>query len=274
MEIYIEVIILDNLIIDYIILRLCGMKERRSGRWWRLLLASGLGVLVAFVSLASLGDWLMLGIKIAASAGMVFVAFGGVKFLKMLFDFYFFTFAIGGVAMGVLYMKEGISFGVFGAISSVPTGVIFGAVFAGYIIAKRVIYIFSGDGVKSSYTYVVEIANNDMSRLISGFLDTGNLLTFGSDMRGVCICEYRKMASVFKGQKPRGQVMLQTAAGENLLNVYRVEVMKIYEIVGDGSGGCDACGKLVSRVENVAVALSKAAMFEDFDILLSPRLFY
>ncbi len=274
MEIYIEVIILDNFIIDYIILYLCGMTKRRKSVWWRLSLASVLGVIIAFVSLASIGSLAMLSLKILASVGMVLIAFGKNKFLKTLMDFYIFTFAIGGTAMGLLYLKEGVNFGIFSPISSIPTGVIFALVFVGYIVAKRIIYIFNGRGVKSQYTYLVKLENTCMSRLTYGFLDTGNMLVFGDDLRGVCICEYTNMASLFKGQKPRGQVVVRTASGDDFLNVYTVAVMKVYEISCDKKD-CDcSVEKLIFQAENVPVALSKIAMFEDFGILLSPRLFY
>ncbi len=274
MAIYIEVIILDNFIIDYIILSICGMKERRKSKWWRFSLASCLGVVIAFVSLADTSDFVMLILKIIASVLMVLIAFGRVGFWKMLFDFYFFTFAIGGGAMGVLYLKEGVDFGVLGKISSVPTGVIFGAVFGGYILAKRCIYIFNGRGVKSQYLYTVQFENHGEVYPALGFLDTGNLLSFGNDLRGVCVCEYRKMASVFKGQKPRGQVFLATATGGDFLNVYTVEVVKIYEECKWKNSRGKSERKLVLRAENVAVALSKTAIFDDFEVLLSPRLFY
>ncbi|MFI3129517.1 MAG: sigma-E processing peptidase SpoIIGA [Bacillota bacterium] len=265
MAIYIEVIILDNFIIDYIILSVCGMVERMRCRWWRVSLASVLGVLTAFISLADIGEFAMIGLKILASVLMVFTAFGVSRFWKLLFDFYFFTFAIGGAAMGLLYLKEGAYFGVFEKITSVPTGVIFGVVFGGYILLKRGIHIYSGKTVKNQFTYCVQLENCGMSRLTSGFLDTGNLLLFGEDLRGVCICEYRKMASLFKGQKPRGQVMLETANGENFLSVYICDELKIYDNKNKN--------QLVLRAENVAVALSQVGIFDDFEILLSPRLF-
>ncbi len=265
MAIYIEVIILDNFIIDYIILSICGMKEKRKNIWWRLSLASVLGVVIAFVSLADIGDLLMLALKILASVLMVLTAFGRSGFWKMLFDFYMLTFGIGGCAMGILYLKEGVEFGVLGKLSNVPTGIIFLAVFGGYILAKRCIHIYSGKAVKNQFIYSVEVESNGVSHLISGFLDTGNLLVFGDDLRGVCICEYRKMASLFKGQKPRGQVTLETANGGNFLSVYICDVVKIYDNANKNH--------LVLSAENVAVALSKTAIFDDFEILLSPRLF-
>ncbi|MFI3168235.1 MAG: sigma-E processing peptidase SpoIIGA [Bacillota bacterium] len=278
MLVYIEVVILDNLIIDYIILYLCGMQEKRKLKFWRGLLASVIGVLIAIVATLDIPNFAMLLLKISVSVGMTLVAFGKEKFKRTLLNFYLFTFTIGGGAMGLLYLKQSVASGVLQTVASVPTGIIFGVIFAGYIFAKRCIYIFSANGVKNEYTYTIEMCNECTSLLTSAFLDSGNLLVFGDDLRGVLVGEYVNFASFFKGEKPRGQVGIDTASGGDFLYVYNVESVKVYKINenvnSENKKGENAeKGELILCEKDVAFALSRCRFNGDFKVLLSPMLF-
>ncbi len=272
MRIYAEVIALDNFVIDYIILYLCGMAERRKLRVLRGIFASLLGVAIAFISLLNLNDWVMLGLKIFCSFGIVFIAFGKVGFFKILRDFYLFTFAIGGSAMGILYLKEGAEFGILKSVATLPASVIFGGCFIGYIFAKRIIYIFNRKGVLQRFDYIVEMQVRGVSQLLSGFLDSGNLLVFSNDLRGICVGEYKKFAWVFKGEKPWGQVIAKTANGEDFLYVYKVDKLKIYKASEKMQWGKPQEIDLICEEKNVPFALSKCEFAGEFEVLLSPML--
>ncbi len=264
LEVYIEVVFIDNFVIDYIILSLVGYVGKFPTLWWRLCLASLIGVAIAVVAVLDINGMLILFLKITASVFIVLVAFGRGKFFRNLANFYFVTFAMGGAALGVLYLKEGVLFGLAGAISDIPTGVIFAVIFFGYLMVKKIIYIYNTRKSVASGSYFVEIFHRGEKLQLSGFLDTGNLLVFGDDLRGVSVGDYQTFAQLFKGDKPCGEIFASFAEGGGFLSVYKADKMALY------SQGEDS---VAMEFSFVCIALSKSQISKEFQLILSPHLF-
>ena len=125
MTIYIDIIFLENLFMNYIILFATGIIVKAPLKIVKTLLSSIIGSVYAVVSYMSIleinSNFLL---KIILSIVMVYVAFNGKTartFFKQLIIFYLTSFTFGGVAFALLYfvnpqnilMEKGVLIGTY-----------------------------------------------------------------------------------------------------------------------------------------------------------------
>lgn len=107
MTIYIDIIFLENLFMNYIILFATGTIIKAPIKIVRTLISSVIGSVYAIVSYMSILEiYSNTALKIILSIAMVYIAFNS-KTLKQLFKqliiFYLTSFTFGGVAFALLY---------------------------------------------------------------------------------------------------------------------------------------------------------------------------
>ena len=125
MTIYIDIILLENLFMNYIILFATGIIVKAPLKIIRTLLSSLIGSVYAVVSYMSIleinSNFLL---KIILSIVMVYVSFNSKTaktFFKQLIIFYLTSFTFGGVAFALLYfvspqnilMEKGVLIGTY-----------------------------------------------------------------------------------------------------------------------------------------------------------------
>jgi len=110
MTIYIDIIFLENLLMNYIILLCTGIIVKSKINLMRLFLSSTIGgtyaVLLYIQNFWILSDWIF---KILLSLLMIYIAFNAKKikiFLKELLIFYLVSFTFGGVALALAYLMN------------------------------------------------------------------------------------------------------------------------------------------------------------------------
>ncbi len=125
MTIYIDIIFLENLFMNYIIIYATGIIVKAPIKIIRTFLASGIGGVYAILSYMSMLEICSnLFLKIALSVVMVYIAFNPKNkkiFLKQLMIFYLTSFTFGGVAFALLYfvspqkilMEKGVLIGTY-----------------------------------------------------------------------------------------------------------------------------------------------------------------
>ena len=125
MTIYIDIIFLENLFMNYIIIYATGIIVKAPIKIIRTFLASGIGGVYAILSYMSMLEICSnLFLKIALSVVMVYIAFNPKNkkiFLKQLMIFYLTSFTFGGVAFAHLYfvspqkilMEKGVLIGTY-----------------------------------------------------------------------------------------------------------------------------------------------------------------
>ena len=261
MEVYIEIVVIDNFVIDYIILNLCMMQTKACSRWWRKSISSLIGTILAVISVYPIHGALLFALKVITSFAMVFVAFGKKNFFKNLAVFYVMTFLLGGLSLGILYLKEGLEASMGKNIFKIPTGIIVFSLFFGYLSIKKIIYILKKVKHIEQFTYQVEIFSEGEIRSFKGFLDTGNFLTWSGDMKGIMVGSYIEFLPLLKGKKTLGEIEVSTVSGGNNMSIYQFEKVKIK---GD---------KETLVFPEMKIALSKSKISSDFSILLSPYMF-
>ena len=110
MTIYIDIIIVENLIMNYIILYATGLISKSKISHLRIFLASAIGAIYAITEyISKLSIYSNILVKIILSIVIVFIAFNPQnvkKMCKQLILFYLTTFTFGGVATYLIYVLK------------------------------------------------------------------------------------------------------------------------------------------------------------------------
>lgn len=182
MTIYIDIILMENLIMNFIILYATGLVLKRKIKNIRLILASLLGAvysLLAYISTFEIYTNMIL--KIILSILIVYIAFNAqnVKQIgKDLLLFYLISFVFGGAAFALIYiikpqdilMKNGLFLGTY----PLKT-VILGAIIAFVIVITAFKIVKSKFSAKDMYCKI-KIKLNEKQIETNAMIDTGNLL--------------------------------------------------------------------------------------------------
>lgn len=181
MVVYIEYVILDNFIIDYILLYAVAKTLKSGARWARLSCAALFGTAFAvLLPLLEVGDLPLLLIKLAVGFFMSLLACPprGKRILAAYLLFVCYTFALGGAAIGLLFLMKADMRSAAALIYDfdVPIGVIVGGCalciklvldLAKYLQRKRSVFPFIRR---------IELEYGGKRFAATAFLDTGNRL--------------------------------------------------------------------------------------------------
>ncbi len=182
MTIYIDVVLIENLIMNFIILLATGLILKEKIKNMRLLLASLLGAIYSVVSYLSILEiYASIILKIILSIVMIYVAFNPQTIKKMWKDillFYLTSFVFGGAAFALIYivkpqeilMKNGLFLGTY----PLKT-IILGAIIA-FIIIMTAFTVVKSKITKKDMFCEVEIQLNGKVIETTAMIDTGNLL--------------------------------------------------------------------------------------------------
>lgn len=182
MTIYIDIVIIENLIMNYIILCATGIVSKNKIRHLRLIMASLLGAIysvVAYMKILEIYSNIVL--KILLSVIIVYIAYNPQtvkKLWKTLVMFYLVSFVFGGVAFSLIYiikpqdiiMKNGLFLGTY----PLKT-IILGAIVAFSIIIIAVKIIRKKFTTKDMICDI-EIMLNNKKINTKALIDTGNML--------------------------------------------------------------------------------------------------
>ncbi len=182
MTIYIDVVLIENLIMNFIILLATGLILKEEIKVVRLLLSSLLGAIYSVVSYLSILEvYSSMILKIILSVVMIYIAFNPQTIKKMWKDmllFYLTSFVFGGVAFALIYfvkpqeilMKNGLFLGTY----PLKT-IILGAIIA-FIIIMTAFTVVKSKITKKDMFCEIEIQLNGKNIETTAMIDTGNLL--------------------------------------------------------------------------------------------------
>ena len=182
MTIYIDVVLIENLLMNYIILYATGIVMKIKMKVVRLLLASLIGAvysIVAYISTFEIYSNIIL--KFILSIIIVYVAYNpqtAKKMWKELMAFYLVSFVFGGAAFALIYivkpqeilMKNGLFLGTY----PLKT-VLLGAVVA-FILIITVFAIAKNKIAKKDMFCDIKFKINGKEIKTKAMIDTGNLL--------------------------------------------------------------------------------------------------
>ena len=182
MTIYIDVIILENLIMNCIILYATGLIAKIKMKWFGIIVASLIGTIYAVMQyITKLNIYSNIIIKTILSFIMVLVAFNPQNIKQMgkeLILFYLTTFTFGGVATYLIYVlkpqeimiKNGMYVGTY------VLKVIFIGAILGTVILAISFKLVKNKINKKDMICKIKIGLNEKEIILDTMVDTGNML--------------------------------------------------------------------------------------------------
>lgn len=182
MTIYLDIVLLENLCMNYIILFATGYVLKVKRKHWRLITSSILGGIYSILAyMEILGLYSNIIIKIIISIVMIYIAYipKNLKtLLKILIVFYLTTVAFGGCAFALLYfikpeeilMRNGVLIGMYPLKITILGGIV------GFIILNISFYIIKTKINQKNIFCEITIYIDKKYKKITALVDTGNML--------------------------------------------------------------------------------------------------
>ena len=271
MNVYIEYVIIDNLVIDCLLLTATQKTLKLKINRLLLFLSAVLGTAAACVlPLFNLSNGFMYVIKIFVALLMNLLAcqYKNIKeFIRSFYLFLFYTFLFGGAAMAVFYFL-GIDFSAveftynaefsLGIILLIATLVYMGVYkTVSFIYRKRDVYPF----VRKCVMYI-----NGEAITLNGFIDSGNRLFCHKTGFPIILCSPslgKKLLSrgTFLGVKSEF-MSFYTVSGKSVIKIYDLDKLEIYN------------GTDVNTIFNVKIGLAQEdfKVEGEYDLILNPAL--
>ncbi len=243
MTIYLDVILLENLCMNYIILFATALISKAKITQVRIILASLLGGIYAILSFTPILEiYTNIIFKILISIIMIYIAFNSknVKvLLKQLLLFYLVSFAFGGCAFCLLYfikpqdilLRNGYLTGTYPIKIALLGGIV------GFVIVNIAFKLVKGRISKKDMFCDVDILFKQKSVKIKAMIDTGNLLKDPISNMPVIVVEKSKLEDII----PKGIINnLNTILGggeETTLTEEEKEYMPKFRVIPFSSLG-------------------------------------
>lgn len=256
MQVYIEYVFMDNLVIDYLLLKSTFLILGRTVKRNRLILSAVIGAVIALlyplldgVKLISLSVKILSGFLILLTANKYQTAR---QFYLAVLLFFTLTFLTGGAIIGVYSLLEiPYSNEVSIALIIIPVYLILGGV------VRLIKYMYRQKTVQS-LCYDLELTLNDSTVKARGFLDTGNAL-FDGDNPVIVIDKNlaKRLLGDFRGVKIH-KITVNTVSGTSQKLAFKIDRIKIYKLNG------------VNIYNSVTVCVSDAFLGDGYDLILHP----
>jgi len=182
MTIYVDVVLIENLIMNYIILLATGLILKTKLKHLRLIIASLLGAIYSIVAYINfLEIYSNFFLKILLSVIIVYIAFNPQTMKKMwksILIFYLTSFVFGGAAFALIYiirpqdilMKNGLFLGTY------PLKTVILATIVAFIVIITAFTIVKTKVTKKDMFCNIEIKLNGKILKTKALIDSGNML--------------------------------------------------------------------------------------------------
>lgn len=183
MVVYVEYVIADNMTFDALVLWASARTLKLCPKKWRLILGAIVGTATAFLSVY-LDGWWAIPVKTVMLVVMCVAVVGKTKLLLYIITVMAYTFAAGGVIVGLFYLFR-IDFSYDGALTynSVPLGLyLLGIIAVVCLVGYVKSYISSRHTLSNIVNIKVQLGDSVISS--EGFVDSGNTLTHD----GIAVC--------------------------------------------------------------------------------------
>ena len=232
MTVYLDIVLLENLCMNYIILFATGYIMKLKMKQLRLVLSAMLGGIYAVIAyIEILPIYSSFGMKILLSVLMVYIAYNSKNIknlLKQLVVFYLISFAFGGSAFALLYfvrpqdilIRNGVYVGTYPIKIALLGGIV------GFIITYIAFKVVKTKLHKKDIIYNIEIHIKEKTLKLKAMLDTGNMLKDPISGMPVIVVTKEKLYSILPEKLLDNIDKLIGGEAENLLE--QVEEKEIF----------------------------------------------
>ena len=182
MTVYVDIIFIENLIINYIILYAVGIISKSKIKQFRIIISSIIGASYSVIYyIANVGIYQNFILKIILSIVMVYIAYETNSFkglIKKIVLFYLVSFVFAGASLGIIYMvnsqnvtiQNGVLVGSY-TIKTILIGIIiaFIIIVTGFSIVKTKLS-------KKDLICDIKVKINEKELETKAMIDTGNFL--------------------------------------------------------------------------------------------------
>ena len=199
MTVYIDIILLENLCMNYIILFATAYIMKIKISHIRIIASSSIGAVYSIMLyMQILPIYSSIFMKIILSVVMVYISYApkSVKIaIKQLIIFYLISFAFGGCAFALLYfvkpqdifIKNGVYIGTYPLKIALLGGIV------GFVITYIAFKIIKNKATKEEMIYKLKIKINDKTVEVNALLDTGNKLKDPITLVPVIVIKKKKL---------------------------------------------------------------------------------
>ncbi len=255
MTVYIEYVIIDNFVIDYLLLKATFALTNAPVKKGRLLFCAFLGAGISVVfPLIQVHAVILTLIKIATGLLLVLIA-NNYKSVKQFYItaliFIGLTFATGGAIIGV-YNLLGLSYS-----TELSIGIMILPAWAVIKFMTAIVkHIYRKKEIAQN-TYRCELTLDGVTVKAQGFFDTGNNLYDGD--KPVIVCDKKLALKLFGNTLPKlGKMQYSTTLGRGEMFTVRLSELKIY------------FKKTPNIIYNVTLGVAKQNVGGDCGVILHP----
>ncbi|MBR1925585.1 MAG: sigma-E processing peptidase SpoIIGA [Clostridia bacterium] len=272
MIVYIEMVLLENMLIDGLILYLVLKSLALNHKWLKLIFSSFVGAVFSVFSVYLSFGVFNIFIKIAMAVFMCFLIELNFKkiFLKTLL-FMLFTFLFGGAIIAIFSFLgiKGVGGMSYSYNSNIPVG--------GILATSVILFLFLTNVLKKFYIkkniqkflYNITIKLNNKVANLKGFLDTGNTLTNKQGKPVLMICE-EKLKNWFSDDDRINFLLKKYSKLNNPQTIKVNSISGFKNILVFDAEKCFFNNKNI----DVCVGVSEDRFFKNkgFDVILSPKI--
>lgn len=231
MQIYIEKVIFDNLIIDYMLLKYSRKIVKRPCKFRWLFLYSALGTVFAVVlPIMPVPATYKTLCKVFFCVFYAYISSGSKHFkenVRYIFVFSFLTFACAGFVYGTNYLFT-VKYKINYSFENLSFGSV---VFAVYIAIKLcsvvVKTIYRKRFYGEFYRKCVAVNGNEKVNL-NGFIDTGNV-TLDESNNGIVFCSLKTAQKLMNIKTKFSYIRISTVNGISLLRAFEIDKLILNE---------------------------------------------
>lgn len=234
METFIEYVIIDNLLIDYLLLKESAVILKVKAKKSTLFLSASIGAAFAvFFPLLNISPIISFILKIACAFLMCFIAVKHRSFRGLVFFFNVFllsSFVLGGVITGFLYLL-GINeiIQAYYQAKAIPVGLAVVGVYLLFIAVKRFAEKVAGGALAVCSLIDCEIVIRGEKFSIKAFFDSGNLLSDKKSGLPIAVMGRTAFKRIINKVSPPcyGEIAAVGASGRFTMKTFRVDYVRI-----------------------------------------------
>lgn len=202
MTIYLDIVFLENIIMNYIILFATGIISKEKIRQIRIIISSIIGSIysVAYY-ITEITLYVTIIAKVLLSIAMIYIAFNSRNIkntFKLLIIFYLTSFAFGGCAFAILYYikPQNVLYqnGKFIGLYPIKIAILGGLI--GFLIINIAFKLVKNKLNIEDIFCKLKIYNNGKEQTLRAIIDTGNLLKDPITNSPVIIIEKNKLINI------------------------------------------------------------------------------
>ena len=266
MEIYIEIFLLENILINFCLIKLIHSTTKNKTKFLKMLIASIVGSISSIFSIFYLNNNLILNIvKLLTALSMILVAFKQTKkqFITNTILLFLYTYAFGGLITNLGSSTHYTSFGTF-ITNKFSLEIICLLIIVSTYIFDLVLRHIKLKIQTNNLIYKIKLTQGNKSININAYLDTGNFINHnGKPVLILDLNTYLKLTKINLVQflsKKTETINTTTVNGNNALKLFTIDKVEILN------------QKYKKEIKNQLIAINLTNCFKNtnYEALLSP----